>query len=456
MERTFDVIVIGGGPAGGAVASPCREAGLTVAMLEKDAFGGVCPLRGCNPKKVLLGPAEVRTAASHLAAHGLEGDLRVNWPQLMQFVRTFTRPIPEYAENAYQNEGIETFHGAAHFLDAHRVQVGDDVLHGTAIALCTGRVPRPLATPDLGLLPTANAFLELETLPRRMACIGGGVVAVELACLAAHAGATVHVLHRSERLLRGFDPDCVEALLGAARQAGMDIHLEAGVQSITRTADGLLVVFEQGGAEHAVMVDAIFNFAGRDADVADLNLAAAGLLEETPGAFRAGIPVSPTLQTAQPHLFAVGDCAATPFNLTPSASLEGAVAAANIIALHRGQPMQAVDHRGIPSVCFSLPPVASVGLSQAQAEAEGVPHRVKTYNLAKSFPWKRLGETTGFSKMILDEDGDRLLGAHLVGHNAEEMINTLALAIRAQVPLSALRQAVWAYPTCGYYLKYLL
>ncbi|AGW12341.1 dihydrolipoyl dehydrogenase family protein [Megalodesulfovibrio gigas] len=456
MEHSYDLIVIGGGPAGGAVASPCSEAGLSVAMLEKDAFGGVCPLRGCNPKKVLLGPAELRAAVRHLAPNGLEGELRVNWPQLMDFVHSFTRPVPDAAENAYQMKGIETYHGAARFLDAHRVQVGEDVLHGKYIAICTGRVPRPVSFSEVGPLPTSNEFLELEELPRRIACIGGGVVALELASLALHAGATVHLLHRSERLLRGLDLDCVTALVEALGQAGMDIRINTSVLSVTPTADGLLVVFDQDGTEQAVMVDALFNFAGREADVAGLDLAAAGLQEATPGAFRAGLPVTPTMQTAQPHLFAAGDCAATPFNLTPSASLEGAVTAANIIALHQGQPLQTVDYRGIPSVCFSIPPVASVGLSQAQAEADGVPHRVKTYNLANSFPWKRLGEHAGLSKVILDEDGDRLLGAHLVGHNAEEMINTLALAIRAQVPLSALRQAVWVYPTCGYYLKYLL
>ena len=328
MEHSYDLIVIGGGPAGGAVASPCSEAGLSVAMLEKDAFGGVCPLRGCNPKKVLLGPAELRAAVHHLAAHGLEGDVRINWPQLMDFVRSFTRPVPDSAENAYQMKGIETYHGAARFLDAHRVQVGEDVLHGKYIAICSGRVPRPVSFAGVGPLPTSNEFLELEELPRRIACIGGGVVAVELAGLALHAGATVHLLHRSERLLRGFDPDCVTALMDALGQAGMDIHINTSVLSVTPTADGLLVVFDQDGTEQAVMVDALFNFAGREADVAGLDLPAAGLLEETPGAFRAGVPVSPTMQTTQPHLFAVGDCAATPFNLTPSASLEGAVAAA--------------------------------------------------------------------------------------------------------------------------------
>lgn len=453
MERSYDVLVIGGGPAGGAVASPCREAGLTVAMIEKDAFGGVCPLRGCNPKKVLLGPAEILQAAQHLAPHGLAGELRIQWPELMAFVRSFTRPIPEYAEKAYQGEGIDTYHGAARFLDAHRIQLGDTVLRGEHIAICAGRVPRPMTVPGYGELPTSNDFLELNALPRRIACIGGGFVAMELAGLALRAGAAIHLLHRSERLLRGFDAECVDALVAATREAGMDIRLHTTVTTIVRTASGLLVTVTQDGRQEQLEVDAIFNFAGRMADVAGLDLPAAGLAggREAEG----GIPVSPTMQTAVPHIFAVGDCAATPFNLTPSASLEGAVTAANIQALRQGAPLAEVDYTGIPSVCFSLPPLAAVGLSQEQAEKEGVPHRVKTSNLAKSFPWKRLGETTGLAKVILDEDGDRLLGAHLVGHMAEEMINLFALAIRSRMPLSTLRQTVWAYPTCGYYLKYI-
>ncbi|GAB7079159.1 dihydrolipoyl dehydrogenase family protein [Megalodesulfovibrio paquesii] len=451
MEQTYDVIVIGAGPAGGAVASPCREGGLSVAMIEKDLFGGVCPLRGCNPKKVLLGPAELIEAARHMAPHGLAGQLRIEWPALMEFVRSFTRPIPDYAENAYQHEGIETYHGAARFLDAHRVQVGDDILRGEHIAICSGRVPRPMQVPGYGELPTSNEFLELEELPRRIACIGGGFVALELAGLAVRAGATVHLLHRSERLLRGFDEDCVDVLATASREAGLDIRMQTSVKHAARTERGLVLTLESPAGQSQLEVDALFNFAGRMADVEGLALSAAGL-----SADGRGIAVSATMQTAVPHLFAVGDCAATPFNLTPSASLEGAAAAANILALRQGRPLAEVDYTGIPSVCFSLPPLAGVGLSQQEAEAEGLPHRVKTSNLAKSFPWKRLGETAGLARVILDEDGDRLLGAHLVGHMAEEMINLFALAIRSRIPLSTLRQTVWAYPTCGYYLKYIV
>lgn len=450
MERTIDLLVIGGGPAGGAVATPCREAGLSVAMVEKRGYGGVCPLRGCNPKKVLLGPAELRDAVEHLAPHGLRGQLSIDWPTLMAYKHSFTDPIPDLAQQAYAKRGIETLHGDALFLDTNRVQVGDDILTADTIAICCGRVPRPLSFPGAEHLLTSDDFLDLPAMPPRVACIGGGFVAMELMSIAHRAGASVHMLHRSERLLRGFDLDLVNQLVGASRERGMVIHCHASVTAIEECHTGLKVTYTHHDSTQTIEVDAIFNFAGRMADVETLNLEAAGVTGDS-----AGIPVSGTMQTNQAHIFALGDCAATPWNLTPAASLEGEVASHNILARIRHHAMQEADYTGLPSACFSIPPIASVGLSEEEAKAQGIDVTVKTTDLADSFPWKRLAESPGHAKVLVDEAGDRLLGAHILGHNAEEMINLFALAIRAQVPLATLRGPYWAYPTCGYYMKYM-
>jgi glutathione reductase (NADPH) len=155
---------------------------------------------------------------------------------------------------------------------------------------------------------------------------------------------------------------------------------------------------------------------------------------------------------SNPHVYAIGDVADQGLALTPVATIQGRVAAANILHPDSAE----VDYTGIPSVCFSLPPVARVGLLEAEALERGLEFKVKETDLADSFSWKRLGESFGMSRVLVDERKDRILGAHILGHNAEEMINLFALIVRQGIPVSKVRDTVWAYPTCGYELKYMV
>mgnify|MGYP002715308407 CR=1 FL=1 len=177
MTKRFDLIVIGTGTAAGAVATRCRAAGWSVAVIDDKPYGGTCALRGCDPKKMLRRGAEIIDAARHMAGHGIVPDgLRIDWTALQGHKRSFTDPVPMKREQGFAGKGIATFHGHARFIGPNTVAAGDEELYGRHIVIATGMTPRPLGIPGEALVTTSDEFLELEHLPRRVLLIGGGVI----------------------------------------------------------------------------------------------------------------------------------------------------------------------------------------------------------------------------------------------------------------------------------------
>jgi glutathione reductase (NADPH) len=447
MQR-YDVIIIGAGPAGGEVASRLARAGKSVVMVESRGYGGVCPLRGCNPKKLLLSGAETVASARNMRTRGVVGDLHVDWNELQIFKQLFVDPVPEAAENHYREQGAATLHGLARFIGPDAVAVqspeGEVQLQAEHIFLGPGMTPRQLDIPGAEHLLISDDFLNLERLPRRMVLIGGGFVAFEFAHIAARAGAAVTMLCRSTPLKR-FDPVLVEEVVQATRHAGVDVRLNAPTQAVEPDGERLRVLFGKG---QSVEADAVFNVAGRVPDLAPLDLDKADVAHGP-----RGVEVNEFFQSvSNPRVYCTGDAANTPFALTPTATIESAAAADNIL---HGNHSRA-EYAGVPYVCFTVPPLAACGELESQLQDRGADYKVMYRDLSQVFAWKRLGESYGKSRVFVDEKADRVLGAHIFGHNAEEMINLFALVIRNQVPLSQVRSTVWAYPTCGYELKYMV
>ena len=448
MERHYDLVVIGTGIASG-VASRCREAGWTVAVVDSRPFGGTCALRGCVPKKILVSAAEAVHAARDMNGIGVPaGALGIDWPQLMKFKRSLVDPTPERTEQSWAKIGVDRFHGRARFVAPTTLAVGDDRLVGRRVLIAAGAMPVPLKFPGAERLTTSEQFLNLDSLPRRVAFVGGGYIAFEFAHVAARAGARVTIIHRGSRPLEAFDPDLVDMLVKRTRDVGIGVELDAEVGGITVDAKGLVVRATQRGTERRFEVDMAVHSAGRVPEIDDLDLAAAGVERE-----KRGVRVNEFLQSvSNPAVYAGGDAAASGPPLTPKASLDAEVLTTNLLEGNRRTP----SYDGIASAVFTLPPLAATGLTEDAARARNLKFRTNWQDTSGWFNTRRVGETTSGFKVLIAEDTGRILGAHLLGPHADEVINVFAVAVRLGIPAAQLKDVIFAYPTNGSDVKYML
>src|SRR6202051_3386640 len=277
MTRQFDVIAIGTGAAAAAVASRCREAGWRVAIVDSRPFGGTCALRGCDPKKVLVGAAEAFDWARRMKGRGIQAaKLQIDWPELMRFKRSFTEPVPKRREEGFAKAGVAAFHGRARFTGPTTVQVGEETLEGRYVVIAAGQMPADLEIPSAEYLTTSDQFLELDELPRRILFIGGGCIAFEFAHIAALAGSQVTILHRGSRPLALFDPDLVDQLVERTRELGIEVHLGTAAIGIEKSAGELIVRALAGGETVTFQTEMVVHAAGRVPEINDLNLDAVG------------------------------------------------------------------------------------------------------------------------------------------------------------------------------------
>jgi glutathione reductase (NADPH) len=450
MRKQFDLIVIGTGSAASTVAHECRSAGWEVAVIDSRPFGGTCALRGCDPKKVLVGAADVLDWARRMNQRGVRSDSsRIDWPELMRFKRTFTDPVPKNHEQGFVKAGITTFHGRACFTDRTAVNVGDDVLEGRHVVVATGAMPRKLGIPGEQYVTTSEQFLELEKLAERIVFIGGGYISFEFAHVAARARAEVTILHRGERPLEGFDPNLVDHLVARTKRLGASVEVGAEVAAVEKSDDKLTVRCSSASKQQPCEADLVVHGAGRVPEIDDLNLAAAGVQAD-----ERGVRVNEYLQSvSNPAVYAAGDAAASGLpKLTPVAGYEGGIVASNLL---KGNHRK-VESVPVPTIVYTIPPLAAVGISAQAAQQKGLRFRAKKEDTSGWYSSRRVAEDCSGFKVIVEEGTDRILGAHLLGPHAEEVINVFALAIQTETPASRLRHAILGYPTVGSDVKYML
>jgi glutathione reductase (NADPH) len=412
-------------------------------------FGGTCALRGCIPKKILVGAAEAVNHARDMATIGVPAAaLTIDWPALMRFKRSVIDPTPQRTEQAWATMGVEEFHGRARFVDTTTLAVGDDRLNGRRVLIAAGAMPAPLKFPGADRLATSEDFLNLDRMPARIVFVGGGYISFEFAHVAARAGAAVTILHRGARPLEGFDPDLVNLLLRRTRELGIRVELGTEVLGLERDGRGVVVRGRQHGTERRFEADLAFHGAGRVPELDDLDLDRAGVKRE-----KHGVIVNEYLQSvSNPAVYAGGDAAASGPKLTPKADHDAAVLATNLLdGNHR-----AVSYDGIASAVFSIPPLASAGLTEEAAHAAGLKFRVNWQETSGWFHTRRVGETASGYKVLVEEGSGRILGAHLLGPDAAEVINLFAVAIRLRIPADDLKQVIFAYPTNGSDIRFML
>jgi len=397
MTKKFDLVALGTGSGASTVASRCLAAGWQVAIVDSRPFGGTCALRGCDPKKVLVGAAELIDWARRMKGKGISGEqLRIDWQELMRFKRSFTEPVPKRWEEGLAKAGIAAIHGRARFVGPNTVEVGEDVLEGRHVVIATGQKPADLKIPGTEHLTTSDQFLELDELPKRILFIGGGYIAFEFAHVAACAGAQVTIVHRGPRPLPLFDPDLVDQVVEGTRGLGVDVQLGTEVVGVEKSCGRLIVRAAASGEQRTFETDMVVHAAGRVPEIDDLNLDAAGVNWN-----KEGVAVNEFLQSvSNPAVYAAGDAAASGGPpLTPVAGYEGVIVAANLLKGNHERPHY---------------------------------------------------------KVLVEEGTNHILGAHLLGGQSEEVINLFALAIRSGMRVADLKHMLYAYPTHGSNIPYML
>jgi glutathione reductase (NADPH) len=439
MANRYQLIVIGAGTAAMVAAMRVRAAGWSVAVVDFRPFGGTCALRGCDPKKMLMGGATAIDHARRMHGKGVIGDTALDWPGLMAFKRSFTDPVPEKHERRYADKGIDTYHGRARFTGRNALEIDGEAFEADHFLIAAGAEPNRLGIAGEEHLIDNEGFLELQALPRRIVLVGGGYIAAEFSHVAARAGAHVTILQHGQRLLKHFEPELVEWLMAKFHAIGVDVRTGATVESIEKSADGFRVRATCGNAGLSVDADLVIHAAGRSPALHDLDLDAAGV-EHADGR----IKLNPYLQSvSNPAVYAAGDAAAVGPALTPVSSHDAKVVAANLLEGNHAVP----DYRGVPSVAFTVPPIATVGLGEAAAREQGLRFRVNTEKASDWFTARQAAEPVYGFKVLVEEGSDRVLGAHLVGPHADEVINLFALAIRHGLTATQLKTTMFAYPS---------
>lgn len=447
MKSQFDVIVIGSGTAGYTCAYPCASAGKKVAVVDSQPFGGTCAMRGCQPKKYLVAAAEAVERASGLVGKGIRHAAQIQWADLIRQKNIFTHAVPGSTEAGFKAAGMTTIHGHARFTGPTELRIQDQTINADCIVIATGAIPKPLRIPGEELIVSSDRFMELTDLPDNIVFIGGGYISFEFAHVAARNGCNVTILHRSERLLKRFESSTAAELVKATKDAGINLHTNAPVKSVEQIDDKFCVTAGQGKALK-INTDLVVHGAGRIADVQSL------ALEKAHVDFNAGgVRVNPFMQSiSNPAVYAVGDAADTPFQLATTADMEAEVAADNIM---NGNRVEA-DYTGVASVVFTQPPLASVGMDEKMAEEKKLKFRVNTGDMSGWPSSVRIGQKHAVYKVLIEEKSNRILGAHILGHNADEAINIFAMATIFNLTTDDLKKVLWAYPTYTSDTKYMI
>jgi len=438
-DTAFDLFVIGAGSGGVRAARMSAGFGARVAIAEVYRPGGTCVIRGCIPKKLLVYAAHYREDFEDAGAYGWSARPEFSWPTLIANKNREIAQLEDVYRTLLKTSGVHLIEGRARILDAHTVEVAGSAYTATHILVATGGWPTLPAIPGIEHCITSNEALELPDLPRRVLVVGGGYVAAEFSGIFHGVGSEVIVAYRGDQILRGFDLDVRQQLHQELLRKGLDIRLGCDVSGVERRSDGALDAhLVVAGRSATVVVDAVMYATGRHANTAGLGLESAGVQVRADGA----VIVDDYSRSTTENIFAVGDVTQR-IALTPVAIREGAAVATTLF----GGVATPADHVNVPHAVFSLPPVGVVGLNEA--EARGLFANVKTYKTTfrpLRYTLSGRNERT-LMKLVVDADSGRVLGAHMVGPDAPEIIQGVAIAVKAGLTKRDFDVTVALHPT---------
>jgi glutathione reductase (NADPH) len=437
----YDLFVIGAGSGGVRAARVAAGFGARVAVAEADRPGGTCVIRGCVPKKLLVYAAHFREDLEDAAAYGWTADATFSWPTLIANKDREIARLEDIYRTLLKSAGASLYEGRATLIDPHTVEIAARRYTARHVLVATGGRPVRPDIPGAALAITSDEAFQLAELPRRVLIVGGGYIGVEFGGIFHGLGVEVTIAYRGEQILRGFDDDVRHHLHDELVRRGLDVRLQCDLRSIERRDDGsLATTLVTRGAPQQLEVDAVMFATGRQPVTAGLGLEAAGVQLDAHG----GVIVDEYSRSSVPHIHAVGDVT-NRVALTPVAIREGAAVATTLF----GDRHVAVDHRDVPHAVFSQPPVGTVGLSEAAAAAayETVDVYTATFRPLK-YTLSGRNERT-LVKLVVDAASQRVVGAHMVGPDAPEIIQGIAIAVKAGLTKEQFDATVAVHPTAA-------
>ena len=446
MANTFDVIIVGGGPAGYVCAIRAAQLGLATAVIEQDKLGGVCVNIGCIPTKALLHSAYVAGLVAHGAKDlGIEiGSVKTDYGVAMRRSRKVSEQNSKGVEFLMKKHKVTVVKGTGVLGRNRTVRVGKEEYQARkAVVIATGS--RVKGIPQIGLelnqttVISSDEALLLESHPKTLAVVGAGAVGCEFADIFHAFGSKVTLIEALPRILPLEDPESSDALTKSYKKRGITVLAGAKVKKATVAKDKVTLEVEAGGKSESIEAEKVLMAAGRAVNTENLGLQEAGV-QLTDRGF---IKVNPaTLETSAPGVYSIGDVAGPPM-LAHKGSREGVVVA-ELIAGHHPQP---IKYDNVPSVTYCHPEVASIGITEEQAKERKLEYQVGRFPFSANGRARTAGETEGFVKIIRDKKYGEILGAHIVGGHASEIIHELAVARQNEYTVEEVDLAIHAHPT---------
>ena len=437
-EYDFDMFTIGAGSGGVASSRRAGSHGARVAICEDSRVGGTCVIRGCVPKKLLVYGSHFHGDFEDAAGYGwtIEGT-RLDWARLIANKNKEIDRLNSVYIRLLRDSGVKLLEGRGRVVDAHTVEVGGKTYTAKYILVVTGSRPHMPEVRGIEHAISSNEALELKSLPRRIVVVGGGYIGVEFAGIFNAVGSKVTMVIRGDTVLRGFDDDIRSTLTAEMRKKGIEIRAESFIEDIEKRGDVLSLMTKTG---ETIEADVVLYATGRIPNTKGLGLAEVGVQLDELGA----VAVDEGSRTAVESIYAVGDCT-NRLNLTPVAIAEGRAVAES---LFNNRPM-VMSHKDVPSAVFSQPPVGTVGLSEAQARVVygEVDVYVTSFRALKHTLSGRDERT--MMKLVVERAGQRVVGCHMVGADAPEIIQGFAVAVKCGATKAQFDSTVGIHPSAA-------
>ncbi|MBW3569355.1 NAD(P)/FAD-dependent oxidoreductase [Candidatus Parcubacteria bacterium] len=436
--KQYNLAVFGTGGAGYRAAMACKLAGWSVAVVNDGLFGGTCAVRGCVPKKVLSGTAEIADVNRRLGELGIvKRQAEFSWQDLIKHKRSYTDPVSPRTKKGLVDAGIDVYEGSPKFVGDMEIEVKNHKLKAEKVYIAVGSKPAKLPIEGFEYLATSDDFLEMDNLPPSIIFVGGGYISFELAHIAARFGAKVTILHKDERPLPMFDKDIIDALLEASKEAGIKVNLNSETKKIEKNGKKFKVTTASG---KTIEADSVVHGAGRPPAIDEMNLEAANIDYD----LRRGVLVNEYLRsTSNPNVYAGGDAAATGPPLSPVASRHGVIIAENLLGGKVKQP----SYHSTSSVIFTTPPVGKVGYLEQEAKDKGIDFEATLSDISGWFDSSRLNLKHAKSKVLVERKTGKIIGAHLIGNHADDLTNLFSIAIENGLTAKQLKKPILAFPT---------